>query len=449
MNEPPLKTILYWCPACNVPLLGEHCGCGASGQPIPLLRPYDVRPVLRHDRTLIARLLSERFGNDALPQIVLLNKTGGIDRKDLIIAHGRRFGWLSFDPERRSYSLDITFEALPFILPHASRGTVDISEIIRKQRGKRIGGKRFPVETDEPDGTVILIAGDRAGIGVLRDGYLRVRQMGRVASETMPDPAWDDAIKLNKRHLKNLERNAVRFIRSQIKPDIRINVAFSGGKDSTAVLELARRAGVHDAFFVDTGLEFPETRSFVGSKELPVILNSEDFWQEVKKRGPPRKDDRWCCEFLKLAPVMKWLAGGRCVTIQGNRWYESFSRAGLSAIEKNPFNPRQLNVSPIRSWRALEVFLYIWWRNLACNPLYEMGMERIGCWMCPAMMESEWERVRAIHPELAQRWLGYLSKWADRNNLPSDFIRCGVWRWKNLPPKMVKFAQSGNISGKL
>ena len=44
-----------------------------------------------------------------------------------------------------------------------------------------------------------------------------------------------------------------------------VNVSFSGGKDSTAVLHLARKAGVTRAFFIDTTLEFPETLAFVRS----------------------------------------------------------------------------------------------------------------------------------------------------------------------------------------
>ncbi|MDT8357028.1 MAG: hypothetical protein RQ758_00830 [Methanomicrobiaceae archaeon] len=30
MNAPSLKTRLYWCPSCNLPLLGQRCGCGSA-----------------------------------------------------------------------------------------------------------------------------------------------------------------------------------------------------------------------------------------------------------------------------------------------------------------------------------------------------------------------------------------------------------------------------------
>jgi 3'-phosphoadenosine 5'-phosphosulfate sulfotransferase (PAPS reductase)/FAD synthetase/predicted RNA-binding protein with PUA domain len=438
VKRSPLKKFLYWCPECNLPLLGKMCGCGAEGIKFALLQPYDVRPALGHDMILLKDLLDERFGTDTLQNIVLFNKTGGADRTDLIIMNGVRFGWLRFDPCERRYSLEITFDALPFLLETVQRGIVDISAALPEFRGKRIGGKRLPVKTDEPDGCVIVQAGDRYGVGILAQGWVRIRQFGRVEPRAVPDPDWDTVINANSRHLKNLERNAVRVIRRHTRGERRVNISFSGGKDSTAVLELARRAGVSDAYFIDTGMEFPETIAFVQEAGIQNILRPDtDFWEDLRTLGPPRKDDRWCCERLKLEPVKQWLKEGeRCMTIQGNRRYESFSRAEMPEISKNPYNVRQTNLSPILNWRALDVFLYIWWRNLPCNPLYSQGFERVGCWMCPAMLESEYDRVRICHPDLHRRWSEFLDVWARRNGVPKSHIRCGMWRWKHLPPKM-------------
>jgi cysteine desulfurase/selenocysteine lyase len=104
--------------------------------------------------------------------------------------------------------------------------------------------------------------------------------------------------------------------------------------------------------------------------------------------------------------------------VQGNRWYESWNRADLDETSQNPANPLQLNISPIRNWRALEVFLYLWWQKVQINPLYNKGLERIGCFLCPAMLESEYEELRIILPEYARRWDAFLEKWADKKGLP-------------------------------
>ena len=193
-------------------------------------------------------------------------------------------------------------------------------------------------------------------------------------------------------------------------------------------------------------MEFPETIQFVREMKIPVILKGPDFSKGLKEHGLPKKDSRWCCEYLKLEPVSKWLhTHGPCVTVQGNRWYESFARSALPGAVENPHNPHQLNLSPIRAWRALEVFLYIWWRELPVNPLYEQGLERVGCWMCPAMLEAETEIARTKLPENYVHWDRELRKYAGKEGMTEDALHCGLWRWENLPPKMLELISEHNI----
>ena len=447
MREPAVKKTLYWCDQCNVPLIGKSCGCGASGRAISLLQPYDVRPALAADRELISRLVHEQFGPIPLPAIILLNKSGGVDRAELVIMHGDRFGWLTFDPVSRKFSLDIAPEALPYLLPHATRGLIDLmTEADISDDPGRIGGKRFPLKNPSEDGTVIVAYKKRFGTGVVKDGAIRVKGVMPVTPRTPPDPPWSVAVEQNRYHLKNLERNAVRTIRQHMHDRPCINVSFSGGKDSMAALILARKAGVTSAFFIDTGIEFPETVAFVESQGVEVIRKGGDFWQAAAKAGPPGKDHRWCCKLLKLHPLKIYLdTTGPCVTVQGNRWYESWNRADLEETSQNPANPLQLNISPIRNWRALEVFLYLWWQDAPINPLYDQGIERIGCYLCPAMLESEYELLRELHPDVADRWDRFLEQWAAGKGLPPEYHRWGLWRWRALPPKMRELCRERGI----
>jgi cysteine desulfurase/selenocysteine lyase len=450
MRDPPVKKILYWCDRCDVPLIGERCGCGAVGRAVQLQAPFDVRPALTRDMTLITDLIRARFSDVPIPKIVLLNKAGGIDRNELVIIHGERFGWLSFDPVTRRFRFDLTPEGLPFIIPHAGRGIIDLERAggpdAEVGRGRRIGGKKIAVRTKEPDGSVIVSYRGRYGTGILKDGAVRVRELHPVNPRITGDPSWHYAVERNRYHLKNLERNAIRSIRQHIHDRPTANVSFSGGKDSTAVLALARKAGVSHAFFIDTGIEFPETVAFVRSQGVEVIQKAGDFWAAVEKAGPPAKDHRWCCKLLKLNPLKLHLAGvGPCVTIQGNRWYESWNRADLDITSQNPANPLQLNISPIRNWRALEVFLYLWWQGLPYNPLYDQGLERIGCYLCPAMLESEHEGLRTLHPDLAARWDAFLARWTEDRGLPGEYASWGLWRWKEMPPKMQELCKTHEV----
>ena len=64
----------------------------------------------------------------------------------------------------------------------------------------------------------------------------------------------------------------------------KVYVSFSGGKDSTVLLDLARRIYPDvEAVFVDTGLEYPEIREFVKTKENVVWLYPQKYNRKTKQ----------------------------------------------------------------------------------------------------------------------------------------------------------------------
>lgn len=86
----------------------------------------------------------------------------------------------------------------------------------------------------------------------------------------------------------------------------KVAVSFSGGKDSTVLLDLARRAFPDiPAVFVDTGLEYPEIREFVKTVPNVTWLRPEMPFSKVisqndrhpvclrlrRDRGEKRQDD--------------------------------------------------------------------------------------------------------------------------------------------------------------
>ncbi|MDR3102144.1 MAG: aminotransferase class V-fold PLP-dependent enzyme [Methanocalculaceae archaeon] len=443
-----LTKYLFWCPKCNIPLVAKTCLCGVETEKIPLQQPYDIRPVLKADRDLLQRLITDRFGPRAiLPQVMVFNKAGGLDRNDLIIANGVRFAWLWFDPVARSFQFGIEAAALPHLIGKAEKNIIDLETAALSLPAGRLGGKKVAVATDAMDGVVILKYKSKHGTGILKDGSVRIKELARIEPVSgMANPSWEAVVERNAFHLKNMERAAVREIKQNLGLAPTANCSFSGGKDSAAARYIAQKAGISDAFFLDTGLEFPETIAFVKSENVHIIQKAGDFWQAVEKAGPPGKDHRWCCKLLKLNPLKAHLVDiGPCVTVQGNRWYESWNRASLDAVAQNPNNPMQINLSPIRAWRALDVFLYLWLRKIPYNPLYDRGYERIGCYLCPAMLESESAAMQTTHPALASRWEEFLNRWAADHSLPPEFVNWGLWRWKELPPKMKELVRRANL----
>lgn len=237
-----------------------------------------------------------------------------------------------------------------------------------------------------------------------------------------------------------------------------VTISFSGGKDSLVVLDLLSSVTKDfTAIFIDTGLEHPRTKEYVEKlvKEkgfgLLTAPAGDAFDDNFPAFGPPAKDFRWCCKVCKLAPASKIIEDKfpqGTLTVEGNRRLESFSRAYTELVHENPFVPGQVIVNPIRDWTALDIWLYIIWRELPYNPLYDEDIERVGCWMCPSSLASECAEISRMSPDLAKAWEMKLNAWATENKLPREFVEYGFWRWKQLPPKMRALAERLKIEAK-
>ncbi|NOZ76295.1 MAG: hypothetical protein GXO65_01155 [Euryarchaeota archaeon] len=70
--------------------------------------------------------------------------------------------------------------------------------------------------------------------------------------------------------------------------------------------------------------------------------------------------------------------------------------------------------------------MYVLGEGVEANALYEMGLERIGCWPCPATDVAEMEAVGDMHPELWARWRDALAGWG----MSQEDISRGTWRWR-------------------
>jgi PUA domain (predicted RNA-binding domain) len=518
---------IFWCEKCNLPLIGEKCGkCGSKGKVIQLSQPADVRFCSPYEREVLNRQLYSAFGCDPLGEkLILLNKIPGEDKTDEVLVDGFIFGVLRFELSKMDYSFEPSLQGSKILLKHAEGRKVDLKKTNRHLNGKNVAAESIEIfDSNIKAGDFVLVtAGSLTGYGVslvdasllekglsanlLRKGLienpskrrdqepkgfsdhaaetrlkpelspelekkvLRIRKIdSSEASLHSETPDLEACIEANKKHLQVLGKNAINTIRGIISrneyQNLPVYVSFSGGKDSLVVLDLARSSVKQrelKAFFLNTGIEFPETvkfvRRFCREREIPLkeANAGSAFREQVGKFGPPAKDFRWCCKVCKLASAGDFDIGKKAssrketgdvayLTIDGKRKHESFSRARIAASETNPFVPAQLNIFPIRDWKAIEVWLYIHWRKLPYNPLYDLGFERVGCWLCPSALAAEYVRVKDLHPEMYAVWNAFLLKWAKTRGLSEKFIEHGFWRWKELPPKMLKLADELGIS---
>lgn len=185
-------------------------------------------------------------------------------------------------------------------------------------------------------------------------------------------------------------------------------VTFSGGKDSTCVLQLVYEMLVSlpsnlrrptFAIASNTLVEAPHIDKFLHSviasinahakaNNIPfeVFLVSpslkDDFWVNLIGKGypSPTRTFRWCTERLKINPAKAKIAEiankfGSCLLLLGSRKAESTNRK--KSIEKRILNedgyslhhdyPNAMTFSPISEWSTDEVWAYL----ISHKPLWE------------------------------------------------------------------------------
>src|SRR4028118_357529 len=190
--------------------------------------------------------------------------------------------------------------------------------------------------------------------------------------------------------------------------DIPWVIGYSGGKDSTAVVQLIwnaiakipqeKRIKKIEVITTDTLVENPIVSAWVrksikqmnlaaAEQEMPInthVLQPEwtdTFWVGLIGKGypAPRGKFRWCTDRLKISPSNRFIrniirTSGETILVLGTRKAESTKRAHRmkkmearrvrERLSPNMNLPNSLVYSPIEDWRDDEVWLYLMqWDN--------------------------------------------------------------------------------------
>lgn len=180
-------------------------------------------------------------------------------------------------------------------------------------------------------------------------------------------------------------------------------IGYSGGKDSTAVLQLTwlalaelpveqRRKTVH-VISTDTMVENPIVASWVAQslavmkamsakQDMPIQphrltpSNEDSFWVNLIGKGypAPRHKFRWCTTRLKIKPSTAFITGvvkqsGEAILLLGSRKAESQARAKVMArheknrardrLSPNASLPSTLVYTPIEDWSNDDVWIFL------------------------------------------------------------------------------------------
>lgn len=226
-------------------------------------------------------------------------------------------------------------------------------------------------------------------------------------------------------------------------------VNVSGGKDSTALLLLAIELGAENLMpvFADTGHEHPETYEYISYLEnalgVKILKIKRDFSRQIERKrqtvqtkwvtdgvdlitiaralevlhptGNPFLDmclwkcrfpdaiNRFCTQELKTIPILEQLIlpllkdGHEITQWLGVRGDESAARADLAEAEWD--DPGLWLYRPIHSWGVDEVFALHRKHNIKPNPLYSLGMGRVGCMPCIMNRKDDLAEIAARWPD--------------------------------------------------
>lgn len=227
-----------------------------------------------------------------------------------------------------------------------------------------------------------------------------------------------------------------------------INV--SGGKDSTALLLWTLEEQLPNCRYVyaDTQHEHPLLYDYLDYLEHKTGVKIERVETEgflnlcVRKGRFPSPTTRFCTEFLKIKPMAYFMdqqeesdADNPHMVYVGIRAEESPARASLPAsiFSNVQYPPRkisyQLRHHPILDWYVQDVFDMMKKHDVEPNPLYKMGMHRVGCFPCILARRSELRTMFKAFPQVVDK----LRTWEELVGSASKRGESSFFRHKDLP----------------
>lgn len=174
---------------------------------------------------------------------------------------------------------------------------------------------------------------------------------------------------------ENLQRKidrAIRLLQSvQKRYDGEIEIAYSGGKDSDVILQLAKEAGIkYRSIYKNTTIDPPGTLGHVREMGVEILRAKTSFFHLVAQTGFPSRFMRFCCVKLKEYKVLdKSIIGVRkAESRKRNEIYYEPTECQYYGAKKEENHVEQ--IYPILEWTDEDVRDFIIDRKLKLAPIY-------------------------------------------------------------------------------
>ena len=203
---------------------------------------------------------------------------------------------------------------------------------------------------------------------------------------------------------------SIKLLQSTCRDKDDVELAYSGGKDSDVILQLAKEAGIKfTARYKNTTIDPSGTLKHCKENGVEILQPPMSFFDIVKITGYPNRCHRICCGRLKEYPT------DSNTVIIGIRAEESRKRKERykepTACRVYTKTKKVQQIFPILYWTVLDVADFIEDRGIKCHPHYydEDGVfhpeRRLGCEGCPLMSTKNRVQFFKDNPKWLKAWI--------------------------------------------
>lgn len=211
--------------------------------------------------------------------------------------------------------------------------------------------------------------------------------------------------------LQNKVRHALDLLRSiAAVSNSPIEIAYSCGKDSEVILQLARESGIpFRAIFRNTTIDPKGTIAHARSKGVEIRNPRLPFFKLIEKKGYPSRLVRFCCDELKEYKILdKCVIGVRKAESKARD--ERYQEPTQCRVYKRT-GDRVEAIYPILTWSDEDVAEFLLDRQIKCHPLYYDAdgnfdvTKRLGCIGCPLAYYKRRVEEFKQYPQMVALWL--------------------------------------------